>query len=370
VSEDYLATGSAGTPGDFSLVEAEIALRLDDVETARKLYEEMMSRATTASERSAADEGLGQVALRRGDPRAAIKLFEQALVTSGEDECDRPALAESLGRAYSLVGELEPCIAIFERCLEAFEEMDDTVQTVRFACLLGYALADNGDLAGAEAAVAKALVLAQDSVDLYTRAKLYWSKARLRIVQGDAEAASRYAYQALAALELTEDIRHTGMAHQLIAHIEIERGRPEEALAHLEEGWPLLERTGTPIERAQFLLEESRALARVGQREKAAQVANRVSDLLANAEPAQKGLVYVVLAEISADVGESERACELYELAAEFLERNAGPNRYLVDVYAKLADLLEQSGRKEEAYAYMKKAVGMQQTLTRGKSRV
>ncbi len=370
VNEDYLATGSSDPPQQFTLLEAEIALRLDDVDNARKLYEDALEQSPAAAETAAAEEGLGHLALRLGDPRGAIKRFEQALVVSGEEEWQRPMLAENLGRAYSLMGELEPSIAIFRRCLDAFDRMGDSMQTVRFACLLGYALSDNGDLARAEEAVAKALAAGEHSNDLYTRARLYWSKARLRIAQGDADAALRYAYQSLGALELTEDLRHTGLAHQLIAHIELERDRPEEALAHLEEGWPLLERTGTPIERAQFLVEEARALARVGEREKAAEFATEVSELLADAEPAEKGMIYVVLAEISADVGESERACELYELAAELLERNAGPNRYLVDVYAKVADLLEQSGRKEEAYAYMKKAVGMQQRLTGGKARV
>ena len=360
VTEDYLATGSAAAPRGFSLLEAEIALRLDDLDTAQRLYEDAARDGVAPAERSAAEEGLGHLALRKGDPRAAIKRFEHSLVIAGEDECDRPTLAESLGRAYALVGELEPSIAIFERCLEAFQDADDPVQTVRFACLLGYALSDNGELNRAEEVVAKALAAAEATADHCIRARIYWSKARLRIAQGDADAASRYAYQALAALELTEDLHYTGLAHQLVAHIEIERGRAEEALAHLEKGWPLVERTGTPIERAQFLLEEARAFARLGEKEKATEFANQVSELLADAEPSQKGLIYAVLAEIS---DEPERARELYELAAEFLERNAGPNRYLVDVYAKLADLLEASGKKDEAYEYMKKAVGTQQAM-------
>ena len=56
------------------------------------------------------------------------------------------------------------------------------------------------------------------------------------------------------------------------------------------------------------------------------------------------------------------RARELYELAAELLEpRN--PNRFLIDVYSRLADIAESEGRKEEAYELMKKAVGMQKAV-------
>jgi tetratricopeptide (TPR) repeat protein len=359
VTEDYLATGSRARVRHFSLLEAELALRLDEVELARELYNRILAESPVAAERSLAEEGLGHLALRTGEPREAIRLFEQALVTSRADECERPALAESLGKAYALLGELEPSVAIFERCLAAFERENDVVQSIRFACLLGFALCDNGESARAEEVVSKALEAGAQSADAYTRARVYRAKAKLRVDQGDPETALRFAYRALAALELTEDLHYTGLAHELVAHIEIERGRPQEALAHLEEGWPLIERSGTPIERAQFRVEEARALVRVGERERAVEIATEVTELLGDADPSDTGRVYPVLAEVAADLGDEERARELLEASAEYLERNR-PNRYLIDVYARLADLLEASGRKEEAYAYMKKAIGMQ----------
>lgn len=363
VTEDFLATGSTRRTQEFTLLEAELALRLDDLETARRLYRAALDEAAaTRSERARAQEGLGHLALRTGEVREAIKLFEEALVTSGDDECERPALAESLARAYAILGELDPSVAILERCLAEFERTDDRVQAVRFACLLGYALCDAGEFARAEAVVSRALADGRESLDPYTRARVYWSKAKLRIDQGDADAASRYAYQALAALELTEDLHYTGIAHQLVAHIEIERGHLDEALTHLEEGWPLLERTGSPIEQARFRVEQARALARLGDADRAAEVAVEAAGLLSDAEPRDVGRVYALLAEVASDLGDGERARELYELAAEFLERNM-PNRYLIDVYARLADLLENSGQAAEAYAYMKKAVGMQQAV-------
>jgi tetratricopeptide (TPR) repeat protein len=362
VTEDYLATGDADRRRQFSLLEAEIALRLDDLDRARELYTEGLKSATTPHERSLVEEGLGHLAFRTGDLRRAITLFEQALVTSGADEWERPALAEALGRAYSFTGEPEPSIAIFERCLAAFERMDDHVESIRFSCLLGYALSDNGDFGRAEEVVSKALKAGGESFDPYMRARVYWSKAKLRVDQGDAEGASRYAYQALAALELTEDLHYTGLAHQLIAHIEVERGRPEEALEHLATGWKLVERTGTPLDRAQFLVEEARARARLGEIEQAAALASQIPALLGDDDPVEVGRVYSVLAEIAGDAAEPERALELYELAAEYLEQNT-PNRFLVDVYAKIADLLEAQGRPDAAYQYMKKAVGMQQAV-------
>lgn len=57
-------------------------------------------------------------------------------------------------------------------------------------------------------------------------------------------------------------------------------------------------------------------------------------------------------------IGERERAIELYELSAELLE--VAPNRYLVESYSRLAELLESSGRKDDALKVLKKAVGVQ----------
>jgi tetratricopeptide (TPR) repeat protein len=362
VSEDFLATGSAVASHSFSLLEAEIALRLDEIERARELLDAALEQAVSPAERSQVQESLGQLAFRESDLHGAIKLLEQALVTSGDEEWERPTLAETLGRAYALLGELQPSVAIFERCLAAYERMGDAVQSIRFACLLGYALTDAGEFERAEQVVSKALAQGRDSFDPYTRARVYWSKAKLRADQGDPEGASRYAYQALGALELTEDRHYTGLAHQLVATIELDRGRPEAALAHLEEGWPLVRETGTPIEQAQFRVEEARALSQIGEKDRAEQIALEIRDLLDGTDPIEAGRVYAVLGEVANNVGDTEQALEHYETAIEYLERNA-PNSYLVDAYAKLAEVLEAEGRADDAYGYMKKAVGMQQAV-------
>ena len=363
VTEDFLATGSEARPHSLSLLEAEIALRLDDLDRARELYTHALANARTPSERAQAGEGLGHLALRLGDPREAIALFEQALVDSRMEEWQSPTLAESLARAYSVVGELDPSVAILERCLAAFEQIGDRVQAIRFACVLGYALSDAGQFARAEQVVSKALAEGRESFDPYMRARVYWARAKLQLDQGDFDGASRYAYQALAALELTEDLHYTGLAHQLVARIELERGEAEEALSHLAEGWPLVERTGTPIEQAQFRLEEARALARTGEKERATAIAMEVLGLLGDAEPIDGGRLYALLAEVALDLGDEARALELYEQAAALLEPTTA-NRALVDVYAKLGEIYERQGRTNEAYANMKKAVATQQTLS------
>ena len=361
VSEDYLATGSEvqGDRGGL-LVEAEVALRLNDLGEAERVYSSLLEGGSTAL-RGEALAGLGQVAFRRGEPRAAIRLFEDALPLLGSD-ANHPDLADSLGRSYAMVGELESAIGIFERYLQSAAERSDAFQQIQFSVLLAHALIDSGNLGRAEELLGSALALASGSESPSVRAQLYWSQSRLHAERGDPVTAARFARRALEILRLTEDTYRTARAHQLLAHLELDRGNAQEALDLLAEGWPLLEGSANGLERAQYRLEEARALARLGRSEEAAALAMQISGLIADAHPEDAARSYAVLAGVFDDLGDRGRARELYELAAELLEpRN--PNRFLVDIYSHLADIAESEGRKEEAYALMKKAVGMQKAV-------
>ena len=177
-SEDYLATGRVSA-GVSVLAEAEIALRLDEVEEAGRLYETVLSEAIDDQSRAKALEGLGHVAFREGRPRDALDCYERAVALLQAQPWEHPELAEGLARAYGTVGELAPTIALLSQCVERYEKETDPIRYVRFASLLGYALTDSGDFAGAERVVARALVRGREVRDSYTRARLYWSQSRL-----------------------------------------------------------------------------------------------------------------------------------------------------------------------------------------------
>jgi tetratricopeptide (TPR) repeat protein len=362
VSEDFLATGVDPAGRRNALTEADLARRFDNIDTAQALYQEVLDTSSDPGERADALEGQGHIALREGRPREAVSLFEDALAVSGRRDTERPALAENLGRAYGALNELAPAIAIFERCLEHAEANDDTLAAVRFACLLAYALTDSGDIARAELVVAKALRAESDALDALARARLYWTQAKLRGETGDAEGFARYAHRALALVELTEDTDLLALAHRIVAYAELDRDRPEDALRHLEEGWPLLEHAGSPLERAHFLIDKARAYARLGREEEAAALAMEATGKLGDALPEDAGRAYSLLADVYSELGQKERAQELYELAVEYLKAN-NPNRYLAETYSRLAALYEEQGRRDAAYDYMKLALGTQQAF-------
>jgi tetratricopeptide (TPR) repeat protein len=364
VTEDWLATGSedgrADTGGAF--LEAEVALRLEDLDHAEALYAELLEHAGSDAFRARAHEGLGQVAYRRGHPRPAIERFESALALYGTPEPEHPDLADSLGRSYAMVGELESAIAVFERCLASAERSEDVLRRIQFMVLLGHALIDSGNFGRAEELLGQALAIGKDSHNPSVRAHLYWTQSRLHAERNEPEPAARYARRALEVLRLTEDTYRTARAHQLLAHIEVDRGRAEEALRVLGEGWPLLESNANPLERAQYRLEEARALAKLGRKEEAATLAMQISGIIADAHPEDAARSYATLAEVYEDLGDRARALELFELSAELL-RPTNPNRYLVAVYARMAELHEAEGHPDKAYECMKKAVGMQQAV-------
>lgn len=361
VSEDYLATGRlAPAEAETPLLDAEIALRLDDLDTARGLYE----AALEGDERARALEGLGQIALREGRLRDAVEPLEQALAAAEGTLAERASLVDSLARAYAGVGELAPAIALLERAVEDVERLDDPVQYVRFAALLGCALTDSGDFAGAERVLARALRRGPSLTDPYSRARLYWSQSRLLAEQGNADAAERYARRTLDVLRATEDGYAVAHALQTLAHICLELDRPAEALDLLREGRTLIDAAGTPTDIAQYRLEEARALAATGRTEEAGALAMQLAGELRDAQPVIGGRAYLVLAQIFEELAEPERAKELYELAIEQAERQ-GPSRVLVTACRRLAELLKAEGRRDEAFALLERALAVQEQAGR-----
>lgn len=234
---------------------------------------------------------------------------------------------------------------------------------MRFASVLACALTDGGDFPGAERVLAGALKSGRELVDPMSRARLYWSQSRLLAEQGQPERAEQYARRTLEILRTTEDDYSIAYAIQTLAHICTERGRPEEALDLLAEGERLIA-NASPGERAQYRLEEARALAASGQSDRAGTLAMEVAGHLADLQPVLAGRAYLVIAQIFEQLGDRERAHELFELAIERAEQQA-PNRVLVDAYKRLAELLKAEGRRDEALELLERALTTQERFTR-----
>lgn len=360
VSEDYLATGLEREAGgeDRMLLDAEVSLRLGELDDAERAYEEVLGKAETTALQARALAGMGQIAFERGDARRAVNSLEEALRVSGAEAADQPALADTLGRAYATLGDHQPAIRIFRQALRAAEDRKDAVEIVRFGVLLANAYIDSNALGDAEELLERTVERAPNAADPIFRARIFWSQSRLYAMREDPTTAARYARKALELLELTEHTHYAARAHHLLAHVELDRGHAEEALELLDKGLPLVESTGNTLETALFRLEKARALVELGRTEEAERLASASTALLAEAAPLDAGRGYMLVGEIYEGLGDRAKARQFYEQAVGLLE--GGADRYLVEVYGKLAALHEADGRSDEALAVLKKAMAVQ----------
>jgi tetratricopeptide (TPR) repeat protein len=359
VSVAFLARGEEkheeGDGRDLAL-EGEVALRLNDTETAGRLFALAEAQATSAGARARALAGLGQLAFHLGDAREAIARLEEAFELA--QAVASPGAVETLGRAYATVGDRPAAIELFGRSLREAEAASDRLEEIRFGVLLANARIDNSDFAEAAGLLARALRLASEQRDPLLRARLSWSQSRLHALKGEPDSAAVYARKALAILELTEHTHHTARAHQLLAFIELDRGEAQEALDLLRRGRELLGDSGSAYEHAKIQLEEARALACLGRREEAAELAMGAAGQLQAGDEVESGRSFALLAQTFAEHGDDARAVELWELAIELMEGT--PTRHLTEAYARYAECLERRGKPDEAFAILKRAMAAQ----------
>ena len=223
-------------------------------------------------------------------------------------------------------------------------------------------LIDNGNLASARELLGHSLAKSEESTDPILQARLYWSQSRLHSAEANAEAASRYARMALAAIELTENVSYAARAHQLLAHVELEQGNAEEALDLVDRGQALAARAGGADADGYFKIVRAQALAQLGREEEAIAGAMELAGAF-ESRPDLAGRAYAVAADVYAQTGDRARALELYELSAELMaERD---HAFIRELYAKMAELLEAEGRKDDALELLKRAMGLKEQARR-----
>jgi tetratricopeptide (TPR) repeat protein len=353
VSSQWLATGveaSFAEPTD--LLEAEVALRIGDIEEAERLYRARLQPGDPC--RAAAVAGLGQIAFRAERFGEAIELLGEALALNGGKTLADPSAVDSLGRAHARLGDRESAIAVFQSGVSEAKAAAAPVEELRFTILLANALIDNGAHPDAERLLAGVIALAAELHDPLASARVYWSQSRLHSLRGEASLAARYARRALDILERTENTAYFAMAHQLLAFAEIEAGNGEAALELLERGRTLLGSEMTDTTEVMFSIEQARALVLTGDVHEAARVGAVAFELLDVMPPGDRGHAYVTLADVFVAVGDTERARALYGAGLDLLVEHGKPR--VIEAGRKYADLLEAEGDTAGARRVLRQA--------------
>jgi tetratricopeptide (TPR) repeat protein len=353
VSPQWLATGVEPLESAISeIVDAEVALRLGDLDEARRLYSERLQPGDPA--RGAALAGLGQIAFREERIDEAVERLEQAVAARSGDLLLDAGATETLGRAYAAQGELARAIALFSQALGQAKENEAPIEELRFAVLLANCHIDRGAFGDAEQTLAGLINLAGAVRDPLVEARVFWSQSRLHAMRGESQLAARYARRALAILERTENDAYVAMAYHLLAYAEIEAGNGHEALELLERGRALFGGQMTERDNAKFALEEARAHSVAGDNTSAARAASGALELIDAIEPGDRGRAYASLGDVFLASGDRERAKMTYGMAIDLLLEHGKP--YVVATAVKLSDVLETEGDTAGALAVLRRA--------------
>jgi len=311
VTGQWLATGvDAAVVEPVELLDAEVALRLGEVDQAERLFLARLEPGDPS--RAAALAGLGQISFRAGRLDEAIERLQQAFELRGRRALVDPGAVDTLGRSLASTGQLDAAIALFETALDEARAADASVEQLRFAVLFANALIDSGAIGLAESALANVIRIADETTDPVASARLFWSQSRLHSARHEPQLASRYARRALEILERTENDAYVGMAYHSLAFTEIEAGNGESALELLERGRRLFGRDLADNDEAKFSIEEARAFVSLGRNGEAARAAGRALGVIDAISVGDRGRAYCALADVFVAAGELERAEMLF----------------------------------------------------------
>jgi tetratricopeptide (TPR) repeat protein len=340
-----------------------MALQLGDENRAADLYAAAFAEADSPASLARAQLGLGRLAVNRGAIEEGIVLLEQALASGELAPGDASTAGNELGRTYASLARFDEAFAIFERFLGEARARADRFDEVRFALLLANTYIDHGDYGRAHATLGEVLALARETIDPKLRASLYWSQSRVHLSQGEPDRAAEYARLALATLKASEQTLEAARLLALLAYIENDRGNHLAALELVDEGEPVVVASTAreTTDAALFTIERARALAGLGEGDEAAELLLGVVPRLNEAAPKDASRAYCVVADIFRRQGDSARALELYELAAE---RAPVPSRHVATALTAMAEIYEEHGDTQKALELLKQALAARASTT------
>jgi tetratricopeptide (TPR) repeat protein len=301
---------------------------------------------------------LGIAAAGRGNHLEAVERLEAAAAEEAAPPPNvAPNLYTTLGRSYTALGAPDRAVRVFEECLRRVtaDVPEDTAVQVRFATFLSYALADAGEYDRAGDVVRDALGRADDHTDPYTRVRLYWSLARLNVVEGRAGDALEYIRSAIALLKATDDTLMLARAHLFAAGVELRRGAADDARRNLEFAEQLLGPSPEKIDLGMLRTGQSRIAALDGDAGAAVERSRQALSLLGEYHGGEQGAAVHALASGLALQGDETGAQDAYRRAVDLLTVH-GRRADAGEAALEWANFLKQRGREEEAEPILRRA--------------
>jgi tetratricopeptide (TPR) repeat protein len=365
VSVEFLETGRDIRDVDdreLRLADAELELRLaENVGGAETKLEKLLAEAVAAGDTVSAVRariGLGLAAAQRGSHLETVERLEAAVSAEGAPSPHlRPDLYTTLGQAYAALGAPERAVRVFEDCLARVQKdvPEDVAVQIRYATFLSYALTDAGDYERAGEVVREALSHSDDQTDPYTRVRLYWSLARLNVVEGRSGEALDYIRSAIALLKATDDTLTLARAHLLAAGVELRRSSTDDAQHNLELAERLLGPHPGALDLGMLRTGQSRLAAQQGDENTAVERARQALSLLGDFHGGEQGSAVQALARGLAMQGDVTGATDAFRRAVDLLTVH-GRRSDAGEAALQWATFLQAQGREEEAEPILRRA--------------
>jgi tetratricopeptide (TPR) repeat protein len=365
VSVEYLETGRDMRDVDdreLRLADAELELRLtQDVSAAEDKLRAILEESIAAGDTISAMRGriaLGLVSAQRGNHLEAVERLEAALADEAAPAPHlRPDLYTTLGQSYAALGAPDRAVRVFEDALERVREAvpDDKTTEIRYATFLSYALTDAAQYERAAEVVREALTNADEQTDPYTRVRLYWSLARLNVVEGRSSDALEYIRNAIALLKATDDTLTLARAYLLSAGVELRQASIADARQQLESAERLLGPTPEPADLGMLRIGQSRLAALEGDADTAVERARHALAILGDFHGGEQGTAVHALARGLALQGEATGADDAYRRAVDLLTVH-GRRSDAGEAALEWANFLKEQGRSDEAQPIFRRA--------------
>jgi transcriptional regulator with XRE-family HTH domain len=367
VTVEYLETGRDLREVDereLRLADAELELRLTDNPTAAEAkLREILAESQAAGDQPAlrrARIALGLAAAQRGNHLDAVEALEAALEDGIVEPHARPDVYRALGQSYAALGAADRAVRLFERCLDdvSRNHPENTPAKIWFATLLSYALTDAGEYERARDVIRSALADAERDVDPYTRVRLYWSLARLALVEGRQTEALDNIRQAIALLKATDDEATLARAYLLCAGVETNEGDADAAKHHLKRAKVLLASGATPEDRGMIRIGESRVAYLEADANRAVDRAREAIAILGQFHVGEQGEAVWALARGLALAEDPEAADDAFSRAVDLLSVH-GRRHDAARAAADWADMLKKAGRENDAAKAAERAAAL-----------
>ncbi len=373
VTPEYLETGHAMTTAEsleLRLADVEVRIHFgEDLSEVLVVLEDVyheIKRAGNPVLLSRALADLGSVAASQGRNREAVSLLERAIETGDVHPATHPHVFTALARTYWLLDDYERYANLMESCLQRLAECpseETAVARTTYMTQLSYALSCLGEFDRARDLLLQVSEDEEQRADLYGRARLCWSLARLLGSEGKLHSALEYARRSIALLEASEDDVHLGRAHLLCGLIFNLDDRAQEASKQLDLAEALLGPRIEPIDLGQLRTEQAKSLAELGDPEQALAYAQEAARLLER-DPDYLSSAWYALAKAHAVRGDLDEACTYFEKAIEGIEGDRGGWREAVQACRGWALVLRKAGRRDDAARVLGRAAEITRRAT------